>query len=140
MLPVAALALLLWVGRGATAPFYPNERWWMISAVSRHSRAIRAFSLEREVERLLHDEQHELAVIVSQTLLELRVEVEFDALAEGFQTDSFGQATLGLLGSYNLTRRTRRFLEQVLGTKLSEEMPEEMQAQQTPKRNRPFGG
>jgi hypothetical protein len=100
----------------------------MISAVNRHSRALRSYALESEIERLLRDEQYELAVLVSQTLLELRVEAAMADLAEGFQAESFGEAAFGLLSSYNLTGRTQQFLEEVLDTKLHQELPEEMQA------------
>ena len=92
---------------------------------------MRALFLEREIERLLDAENYSLAVIVSQTMLELRVEQEVRHLAEGFDADSFGEAALGLISSFNLSRRTQKFLETALGIRFSTEMPAEIKALRT---------
>ncbi len=61
-------------------------------------------------------------------MLELLVEREVRGLAEGLDTGSFGEATLELLGSFNLNRRTQRFFEHALDLRFNEEMPDELHA------------
>ncbi len=92
------------------------------------SREIKAKAIEVEIERFIAEGQYSLAVILSQTMLELLVEREVRALAEGLGTGTFGEATLELLGSFNLNRRTQRFFEHSLGLRFDEEMPDEMHA------------
>ena len=70
--------------------------------------------IEAEINRFIVEGQYSLAVILSQTMLELLVEREVRGLAEGLDTGSFGEATLELLGSFNLNRRTQRFFEHSL--------------------------
>jgi hypothetical protein len=95
------------------------------------SRSLRALLLEGEVQRLIAEESYSLAVILSQTMLELRVEREAKELAEGFDASSFGTAALGLLTSFNLLHgRTRKFFETALEVRFSEEMPEQVKALQ----------
>lgn len=89
----------------------------------------RSFALEREIEGLLRDKQYALAVIMSQTLLELRIACEVDNLIEGFDAGSFGEAAVGLLDSFNPTNsRTKSFFETTLGVKLPEETGEDWPA------------
>lgn len=82
---------------------------------------LRSFALETEVERLLREERYELAVLLAQTLLELRVEAE---LVDYFRTigeERFGEAALGLLPSYNVGNgRVQTFFERLIGVKLRE--------------------
>jgi hypothetical protein len=92
------------------------------------SRAMRAVTIEVEVRRFIAEEQYSLAVILSQTMLELLVEREVRSLVDGLQAGSFGDATLELLGSFNLNRRTQRFFEHSLGLKFRAEMPAELDA------------
>jgi hypothetical protein len=89
---------------------------------------MRADTIAAEVERFIGEAQYSLAVILSQTMLELLVEREVRGLAEGLRTGSFGEATLELLGSFNLNRRTQRFFEHALDLRFSEVMPDEMRA------------
>jgi hypothetical protein len=94
-----------------------------------YSKSLRAILIEDEVRRLITEEKPTLAVIVAQTMLELRVEQEAQALVEGFGSDSLGEAALGLLSSMSLSNsRTKKFFEATLGVRFSEEMPEEMKA------------
>lgn len=94
-----------------------------------HSRGLRAILIEDEVRRLIAEEKSTLAVIVAQTMLELRVEQEAQTLAEGFDSGPFGEAALGLLSNMNLSNpRTKKFFEAALEVSFSEEMPEEMKA------------
>jgi hypothetical protein len=92
------------------------------------SREMRAGTIEAEIDRFIVEGQYSLAVILSQTMLELLVEREVRGMAEGLDTGSFGEATLELLGSFNLNRRTQRFFEHALDVRFSEEMPGEMRA------------
>src|SRR6202012_3043998 len=78
------------------------------------SREMRAGMIEAEIDRFIVEGQYSLAVILSQTMLELLVEGEVRGLAEGLDTGSFGEATLELWGSFNLNRRTQRFFEHAL--------------------------
>ncbi len=89
---------------------------------------MRAETIEPEVRRFIAEEQYSLAVILSQTMLELLVEREAHDLAEGLDAGAFGTATLELLGSFNLNRRTERFFERSLGLRFKDEWPEEMRA------------
>jgi hypothetical protein len=89
---------------------------------------MRALTIEPEISRFIAAEQYSLAVIVSQTLLELLVERVAHALVDGLDTGRFGSATPELLGSFNLNRRTQRFFEHALDLRFKEEMPEEMRA------------
>jgi hypothetical protein len=89
---------------------------------------MRAGTIEVEIERFIEEAQYSLAVILSQTMLELLVEREVRALAEGLETGTFGEATLELLGSFNLNRRTQRFFEHALDLHFNAEMPDEMHA------------
>jgi hypothetical protein len=106
--------------------------------MSEPSRAMRALTIESEIQRLLHDEHYALVIVVSQTMLELRVEQEIKNLAEGFQADSFGQATLEMFSSFNLNGRTRMFVERVLDIKFAHALTSEMEALRvhTERRNR----
>src|ERR1700712_2244487 len=92
------------------------------------SREMRAGMIEAEIDRFIVEGQYSLAVILSQTMLELLVEREVRGLAEGLDTGSFGEATLELLGSFNLNRRTQRFFEHALDLRFNEEMPDELHA------------
>jgi hypothetical protein len=92
------------------------------------SRAMRALLIESEIQRLLDDEHYALAIVVSQTMLELRVEQEIKNLAEGFQSDTFGEATLEMFSSFNLNGRTRKFVELALGIRFVDVLPSEMEA------------
>jgi hypothetical protein len=89
---------------------------------------MRAGAIEVEIERFIGEAQYSLAVILSQTMLELLVEREVRGLAAGLETGTFGEATLELLGSFNLNRRTQRFFEHSLDLRFNEVMPEEMHA------------
>ena len=84
--------------------------------------------IEAEINRFIVEGQYSLAVILSQTMLELLVEREAKALAEGLDTGSFGAAALELLGGFNLNRRTQRFFEHALEIRFDDEMPAEMHA------------
>jgi hypothetical protein len=88
----------------------------------------RAHAIEPEIDRFIGEGQYSLAVILSQTMLELLVEREAKALAERLDTGAFGAAALELLGGFNLNRRTQRFFEHALDLRFDDEMPEEMHA------------
>jgi hypothetical protein len=92
------------------------------------SPGMRALTIEAEIRRFVAEEQFSLAVILSQTMLELLVEREVRSLADGLQVGSFGEAALELLGSFNLNRRTQRFFEHALDVKFNREMPDELNA------------
>jgi hypothetical protein len=92
------------------------------------SRAMRAHTIETEIRRFIGEGQFSLAVILSQTMLELLVEREVRALAEGLQVGTFGEAALELLGSFNLNRRTQRFFEHTLDLRFKDVMPAELSA------------
>ncbi|HJZ35105.1 MAG TPA: hypothetical protein VJ204_02435 [Solirubrobacterales bacterium] len=92
------------------------------------SREMRAGMIEAEIDRFIVEGQYSLAVILSQTMLELLVEREVRGLARGLDTGSFGEATLELLGSFNLNRRTQRFFEHSLDVRFNEVMPDELHA------------
>ena len=100
----------------------------MIGRAARDSREMKAGMIEAEIDRFIVEGQYSLAVILSQTMLELLVEREVRGLAVGLDTGSFGEATLELLGSFNLNRRTQRFFEHALDLRFGEEMPDEMHA------------
>jgi hypothetical protein len=85
--------------------------------------ASRAHAIEPEIDRFIAEGQYSLAVILSQTLLELLVEREAKALAERLDTGAFGAAALELLGGFNLNRRTQRFFEHALDLRFDQEMP-----------------
>jgi hypothetical protein len=90
---------------------------------------LRSYALEREVERLLREERYELAVLVSQTLLELRVEAELVDYFDIIHEQTFGEAALGLLPSYNIGNgRVQTFVERLLGVRLQDEDPDAMTA------------
>jgi hypothetical protein len=90
---------------------------------------LRSYALETEVERLLREERYELAVLLSQTLLELRVEAE---LVDYFRTigeERFGEAALGLLPSYNIGNgRVQTFFERLVDRKLRDANSDAMTA------------
>ncbi len=92
------------------------------------SREERAHAIEPEVRRFIAEGQYSLAVILSQTMLELLVEREAKALADRLDTGAFGSAALELLGGFNLNRRTQRFFEHALDLRYDEDMPDEMHA------------
>jgi hypothetical protein len=58
------------------------------------SREMTAEMIEAEIDRFIVEGQYSLAVILSQTMLELLVEREVRGLARGLDTGSFGEATL----------------------------------------------
>lgn len=90
---------------------------------------MRSFALETEVERLLREERYELAVLVSQTLLELRVEAELVDFFRITGEQAFGDAALGLLPSYNIGNgRVQAFFERLVRARLRDEQPETMVA------------
>lgn len=87
---------------------------------------LRSFSLEREVVRLLHNEQYDLAVLVAQTLLEVRTEAELAHFVEYSQEQAMGEAALGLLPSYNLgNARVQPFVERLVGVHFRDHCPDE---------------
>lgn len=61
-------------------------------------------------------------------MLKLLVEREVRGLAEGLGAGIFGEATVELLGSFNLSRRTQRCFEHALDLRFDEEMPNELHA------------
>jgi hypothetical protein len=76
---------------------------------------LRSYALEREVERLLEEERYELAVLLSQTLLELRVEAELVEYFDIIQEEQLREAALGLLPSYNIGNgRVQAFFERLV--------------------------
>lgn len=88
---------------------------------------LRSYELQTEIGRLLGAGHHELAVLLSQTLLEIRVEAELIEYFEILQEDTFSEAAFGLLASYNIgNHRTRGFFETLVGVRLSEEDPKVM--------------
>lgn len=93
-----------------------------------YSRIRRTFSLEREIEEMLRAERYALAVILCQTLLELRVAVEVDNLLEGFDAGSLGEAAFELIDSFSPANgKTKRFLETALEVRLPEEVGDSWQ-------------
>jgi hypothetical protein len=90
---------------------------------------MRSFALEREVERLLREERFELAVLVSQTLLELRTEAELANYVDVVGERTLGEAALDLLHNYNLANgRTQKFFEQLVGVRFKDHCPQELAA------------
>jgi hypothetical protein len=80
---------------------------------------LRSYALETEVERLLREERYELAVLLSQTLLELRIEAELVDYFRTIDEERFGEAALGLLPSYNIGNgRVQTFFERLIDEKL----------------------
>jgi hypothetical protein len=80
---------------------------------------LRSYALESEVERLLREKRYELAVLLSQTLLELRVEAELVDYFQNIREERFGAAALGLLPSYNIGNgRVQTFVERLIDEKL----------------------
>jgi hypothetical protein len=90
---------------------------------------LRSYALETEVERLLREKRYELAVLLSQTLLELRVEAELVDYFEILREKRFGDAALGLLSSYNIGNgRVQTFFERLIDAKLRDADAEAMSA------------
>ncbi len=90
---------------------------------------LRSFALENEVERLLREERYELAVLVSQTLLELRIEAELADFFKSAGEEVLGEAALGLLPSFNLGNgRVQTFFERLVGVRLRDKYQDEMAA------------
>jgi hypothetical protein len=90
---------------------------------------MRSFALEAEVQRLLREERYDLAVLVSQTLLELRVEAELVEFFKNTGEQAIGEAALGLLPSYNLGNgRVQTFFERLVAVRLREDHGEVMAA------------
>lgn len=90
---------------------------------------LRSFALENEVERLLRGGQYDLAVLVSQTLLELRTEAELAEFVENSGNEEMGEAALTLLPSYNLGNgRVQAFFERLVGVRLRDHYPDELAA------------
>lgn len=88
---------------------------------------IRSFALEREVERLLNNDDSDLAVLVAQTLLEVRTEAELVHFVENSQERAMGEAALGLLPSYNLANpRVQPFVEKLVGVRFRDHCSEEL--------------
>lgn len=86
---------------------------------------LRSFALEREVQRLLRAGQHELAVLVAQTLLELRTEAELAHFVKRSEEPAMGEAALALLPSYNLgNHRVLPFVEALIGVRFRDHNPE----------------
>ena len=80
---------------------------------------LRSYALESEVERLLREKRYELAVLLSQTLLELRVEAELVDYFKILREERFGEAAVGLLPSYNIGNgRVQTFFERLVGERL----------------------
>jgi hypothetical protein len=95
----------------------------------RRSPVLRSFALEREVERLLREERYELAVLISQTLLELRTEAELAHFAKTSMEPTMGEAALAVLGTYNLANpRVQRFVEAIVGVRFRDRCPDEFTA------------
>jgi hypothetical protein len=95
----------------------------------RRSPIMRSFALEREVERLLREKRYELAVLISQTLLELRTEAELAHFAKTSQEPTMGDAALAILGTYNLANpRVQRFVEAIVGVRFRDGCPDEFTA------------
>jgi hypothetical protein len=90
---------------------------------------LRSYALEREVERLLKEERYELAVLLSQTLLELRVEAELVEYFDIIQEKQLREAALGVLPSYNIGNgRVQAFFERLVDFRMREEDAEAMDA------------
>jgi hypothetical protein len=96
---------------------------------ARRSPVLRSFALEREVERLLSEGRNELAVLISQTLLELRTEAELAHFVKTSQEPSMGEAALAALGTYNLANpRVQRFVETIVGVRFRDRSREDFAA------------
>ena len=89
---------------------------------------VRSVKLEREAIRLLAAGEHEVAVLLAQTLLELRVEFEMVDYVNTIDAGAFGAAALDGLPNYNLTGRTLKLLEAMAGVRLEGVYPDEMKA------------
>jgi hypothetical protein len=88
---------------------------------------LRSYALEDEVERLIREKRYELAVLLSQTLLELRVEAEFVDYFKTIGEERLGSAALDLLPSYNIGNgRVRGFFERLIDEKLRDANAEAM--------------
>ena len=67
----------------------------------------------------MREGRYELAVLLSQTLLELRVEAELADYFKTIREERFGDAALGLLPSYNIGNgRVQTFFERLVDEKL----------------------
>lgn len=90
---------------------------------------LRSYALETEVERLVREGRYELAVLLSQTLIELRVEAELMDYFETIGEERFGEAALGLLPSYNIGNgRVQTFFERLIDEKLRDANPDALAA------------
>jgi hypothetical protein len=88
---------------------------------------IRAFELESEVGRLLREGHHELAVLLTQTILELRVEAELSEHLKILGEDALRDAALELLTTFNIGQSyTKRFFERLVNARLSDVNPAAM--------------
>lgn len=92
---------------------------------------MRSFALESEVRRLLREERYDLAVLVAQTLLEVRAEAELAHFVKHSQEPSMGEAALSLLGGYNLGNgRVQAFVEGLVGVRFTDHCGDDFRALQ----------
>jgi len=95
----------------------------------RSTPSLRLVRTRNRGERLLREKRYELAVLLSQTLLELRVEAELVDYFEILREKRFGDAALGLLSSYNIGNgRVQTFFERLIDAKLRDADAEAMSA------------
>lgn len=87
------------------------------------SRILRSYKLERVAQRLRSAGEYEAAVLVAQTLLELRVEAEMANFVSDMDYGDFGEAALASLPNYNLVGRTLKLAEAMAGSRLRDDMP-----------------
>lgn len=87
---------------------------------------LRSYKLERVAQRLRSAGEHEAAVLIAQTLLELRVEVEMVNFVKDMDYGDFGEAALASLPNYNLVGRTLKLAEAMAGVRLRDDMPAAM--------------
>ena len=79
--------------------------------------------------RLLREARYDLAVLVAQTLLEVRTEAELVHFVKHSQERSMGEAALGLLPSYNLANpRVQPFVETLVGVRFRDHCRDEFAA------------
>lgn len=83
---------------------------------ARRAKSIRSLELKHEIEDLIEAGQYELAVILTQTLLEVRLEADLHAFADEFEEPKVLAAAIDLLPGFNLSNgRVRKFVEALIG-------------------------
>src|SRR3954447_19915774 len=89
---------------------------------ARRAKAIRSLELKHEIEDLIAAGQYELAIILTQTLLEVRLEADLHAFADESEEAKVLAAAIDLLPpGLNLSNgRVRKFVESLMGNPIAQ--------------------